>query len=260
MRCIQYAMSVWLAMFLGLVQGLTEFLPVSSSGHLILFQHLFGIDADMMLFNIVLHVATLCAVLFVFRRRIWGLVKNPFQKTNFVLVLSTVLTVAFVLAFRDFIENTFTASILPVTFMVTAIILFSTSFVCDKPLLQQGGVSYFSGAMAGLAQGLAVIPGLSRSGTTIAVLLSTGTRKTDAAEFSFLMSIPIIVAALVYELAGSVTTSYVDGFAVGMAFVVALVSGIFAIRLMLHIVKRIKLYWFSVYLVVLAILTMFVIQ
>ena len=255
-------------MFLGLVQGLTEFLPVSSSGHLILFQRVFGIESDMIMFNIMLHIATLLAVLFVFRKRIWQLMKNPFQQTTYVLLLATVITVSFVLAFHDFIESTFTASILPISFMITAIVLFSTTFI-PKRVGADGNQpsgrlpsspTYFSGAMTGLAQGLAVVPGFSRSGFTIATAMATGTRRESAAEFSFLMSIPIIIAALVFEVvsSGGVTMS-VNWLQMSLAFVVALVSGIFAIKFMLAIVREVKLYWFSLYLVVLAIITIFIV-
>ena len=243
-------MSIWLGVFLGIIQGLTEFLPVSSSGHLILFQYLFDITDDMLLFNIILHVATLLAVVIVFRKKIWQLIKKPFNKINLCLLISTAITCAFVLMFRDFIESTFTHRVLPVTFLITAILLFITSFV----KLQEKPVGFFSATIVGFTQFLAVTPGISRSGATISTLLLTGTKREDAAEYSFLMSIPIIIASLVYEVLRVGSDASIDIAPTIFAFIAALLSGIIAIKFMLNIIKRVKLHWFSFYLVVLAII------
>ena len=259
-------MSIVLAIFLGLVQGLAEFLPVSSSGHLILVQHIFEIPGNMMFFNIVLHIATLVAVLIVFRKRVWQLVRNPLSrenlKLNLCLLLATAITVGFVLLFNDFIERTFVARVLPITFMITAIVLFATSFVGNKKGegVQGGGqVGYPSAVVVGLAQGLAVIPGFSRSGFTISAGLIAGMKREKAAEFAFLMSIPIIIAALVYEVVSHDLPSTIEWLPMSVAFVVALLSGVFAIKFMLDVIKRVKLYWFSLYLIVIAIVAIIVV-
>jgi len=252
--------NIFIAIFLGIVQGLTEFLPVSSSGHLILFQRILNLPEDMLLFNIILHIATLLAVLIVFRKRIWHLVRHPFNKTNLALILATIVTVGFVLLFKDFIDRTLTARILPITFMITAIVLFSTTFIKDKSLLPDDKeITYISALSTGLAQGIAVVPGFSRSGFTISTALATGTKRERAAEFSFLMSIPIIIAALVYELISNPSPTLGPALPLIFAFVTALISGIFAIKFMLKLVKKIKLYWFSLYLIILAIITIFII-
>ncbi|MCL2570277.1 MAG: undecaprenyl-diphosphate phosphatase [Firmicutes bacterium] len=256
-------MPIYVAIILGLIQGLTEFLPVSSSGHLILAQYLFNLPEDMLLFNIILHVATLLAVLIVFRLRIWQLVRHPFNKTNLALVLATIVTVSLVLIFKDIIDRTFTARVLPITFFITAIILFATTFVRENPNQNTDDaeleITKKSALATGLAQAIAVVPGFSRSGFTIATALATGTKRQAAAEFSFLMSIPIIIGALVLELVSGPVSSDIEIFPLVIAFLVALVSGVFAIKFMLRIVRRIKLYWFSLYLVILAIVTVFVI-
>ena len=263
-------MPIYLAIFLGLLQGITEFLPVSSSGHLILAQALFNMPESMLMFNIILHLATLLAVVIVFRKIIWELVTKPFCKTNLCLLLATAITVTIVLVFHDLIDRSFNSAILPVTFMVTAVVLFATSLVSggkkkesdeegqrdinsDESLVTPGVAG-----LAGFAQGIAVIPGLSRSGFTISACLLGGADRTNAARFSFLMSIPIIVASFVFELVRSDGALQIDVIPTLIAFVVALVSGILAIKFMLEIVKRIKLYWFSLYLVVLAVVTVFV--
>ncbi|MCL2755459.1 MAG: undecaprenyl-diphosphate phosphatase [Firmicutes bacterium] len=251
-------MNIFIAIFLGIVQGFTEFLPVSSSGHLILFQHIFNLGDDLLLFNILLHIATLLAVLFVFRKRIWELVKNPLNKTNLALVLATIVTVGFVLVFKDFIDQTMGANVLPITFMITAILLFSTTFIePSKSLVPNKPITYTSALFTGLAQGIAVVPGFSRSGFTISTALFTGTNRERAAEFSFLMSIPIIIAALIYELISNPSPSLGNPVPLVLAFIAALVSGIFAIKFMLNIIKKVKLYWFSLYLVILSIVTIF---
>jgi len=246
--------SILTAIFLGLIQGLTEFLPVSSSGHLMLFQKLLNMPNNMLLFNIILHVATLCAVVIVFRKKIWQLIRHPLNKTNLYLIIATAITCTIVLIFKDLIDRVFTYKVLPVTFMLTAIVLFIVTFV--KP--RDKNIKMTTAITAGLAQGIAVIPGLSRSGITIAANLALGTKRTEAAEFSFLMSIPIIIASLVYELISSQEAIKLEVLPTVLAFITALLSGIFAIKFMLHIVARVKLYWFSIYLIILALISVFI--
>ena len=243
-------MSILLALFLGIVQGITEFLPVSSSGHLILFQHLLDMPEDMLLFNIILHIATLLAVVIVFRKKIWMLVRRPFNKMNLLLIISTVITCTFVILFKDLIERTFTYKILPITFLVTAIVLFATTFI--KP--REREVGYKSAILVGFTQFIAVIPGISRSGTTISTMLFTGVKREAAAEFSFLMSIPIIIASFAYELLKVGSNPTIEIIPTAVAFIAALASGIFAIKFMLSLIKRVKLHWFSLYLVILSVI------
>jgi undecaprenyl-diphosphatase len=247
-------MSILLALFLGIVQGLTEFLPVSSSGHLILFQHLFGLPEDMLMFNIILHVATLLAVVICFHKKIWQLVRRPFNKTNAYLIIATAVTCTLVVLFKDFIDSTFTYKVLPFTFMVTAVVLVIASIAKQS----QGSVRAPSALLVGLTQFIAVIPGISRSGTTISTLLATGVKREDAAEFSFLMSIPIIIASFAYELLNVNGNVAVDVLPTAVAFIAALVSGVLAIKFMLGIIRRAGLYWFSIYLIALSLFCLFI--
>jgi undecaprenyl-diphosphatase len=242
-------MSIYIAVFLGIVQGLTEFLPVSSSGHLILFQHFFKLPEDMLLFNIVLHIATLCAVCVVFRKTIWGLIRHPWNKTNLCLIIATAVTCALVLIFKDLIDRSFTYKILPFSFLATAILLFLTSFVPRG----ENPVGKKSALIVGLAQGIAVVPGLSRSGTTISTLLASGVQKNAAAEFSFLMSIPVIVASFLLELLSAGGATKLEILPTSIAFIAAVLSGIFAIKFMLVIIRGVKLHYFAAYLVVLSV-------
>jgi undecaprenyl-diphosphatase len=245
-------MSIFIALFLGIVQGLTEFLPVSSSGHLILFQHIFGLGDDMLLFDIILHVATLCAVVLVFRKTILELIRRPFCKFNWCIVLTTAVTCALVLIFKDMIDKSFTYKILPFSFLATAIILFLTTVIAPKV---GGAVGFKSAFVVGVAQGIAVVPGLSRSGTTISALLISGVEKNAAAAYSFLMSIPVIIASLLLEILTIKSNgggANLEILPTSVAFAAAFLSGILAIKFMLSVIKRVKLHWFSVYLVILA--------
>ena len=206
------------------------------------------------MFTIILHIATLLAVLIVFRKRIWQLVRHPFNKTNYCLLTATILTCTFVILFKDFIDKTFTVKILPLAFIVTAIVLCIATMVRSK----ENDVTYKSAVTVGIMQGIAVIPGLSRSGMTISTLLIAGTKRETAAEFSFLMSVPIILASLVYELVSAKEKLALEILPTSIAFVTALASGILAIKFMLHVIRRVKLHWFSLYLCVLAFICLYV--
>ena len=254
-------LTIWIAIFLGLTQGLTEFLPVSSSGHLMLAERFFGIMESSLMFSLILHLATLCAVVIVFRKKIWELIKHPLNKTNYNIIIATIISCSLVLIFKDYIDRAFTFYILPFTFLITAIILLIVSFFRTTPNITKDGttVTYKTSIFAGIIQGIAVIPGISRSGATISAALATGTSREEAAEFSFLMSIPIIVASFTYELISSPESlGSIPFFPMLVAFLTAFVAGIFAIKIMLAVVKKIQLYWFSIYLTALSILLLII--
>ncbi len=237
------------AVFLGLVQGLAEFLPISSSGHLLLFGHLFGIKEGGLLFNIILHIGTLLAVVIVYYKQIWELVKKPFCKYNLLLALATVITCGFVLLFKDAIDSMIDISILPFSFIVTGVVLLLPSIIKPK----QNNKSWLHAGIQGLMQGIAVVPGFSRSGFTIVSGQLAGMQRREAADFSFLMSIPIIIASLLFEIiSGGVVVNIGIGNFI-LAFLTAFVSGIIAIKFMLVIIKKVKLYWFSIYLFILGV-------
>jgi undecaprenyl-diphosphatase len=240
-------MAWWTAVFLGIVQGLAEFLPISSSGHLMLFEHLFGVTDGGLLFNIILHIATLLAIAAVYYKRIWALAKKPFCKYNLMLILATAITCAFVLLFKDTIDKTFNVGFLPFAFILTAAVLLLPSII--KPRVK-GELGWGAAIASGFAQGLAVVPGFSRSGFTITAGQLSGADKTEAADFSFLMSIPIIAASLLFTIISGGEIVSVGITNIIIAFVSAFVSGIFAIKFMLSVVKKIDLKWFSLYLFV----------
>ena len=244
---------------LGLIQGLTEFLPVSSSGHLVLLNKIFGIEQNFLFLSVLLHVATLLAVVIVLRKQIWQMVTHPFSKQTLMIVVATIPTVIIVILFKEFFENAFTGGLLPLCFAMTAtLLIFTTLF--SKPKDKQ--MSYKSAFFMGISQGVAVLPGISRSGVTICTGLICGEDKKQATNFSFIMSIPIIICSLVYEIYESVSAGQTlfsgNAWLVLMAFVVAFISGIFAIKCMIKIVEKGKYYYFSIYLYLLAIACLFI--
>lgn len=246
-------MTILVAIILGLVQGLTEFLPVSSSGHLVLLEKIFHVENNVILFDVVLHVATLLAVIIVYRKTIFELIKHPLCDKMQKLVFATIPTVIIALLFKGFFENSFNGELLYLGFIVTAIFLIIAQVVSQKEY-QYRNLSYGNAIVVGVFQGLAIMPGISRSGSTITSAIVQGVRREQAAEFSFLLSIPIILASLVYEcfkLPSSVVTIPASCFIVG--FIVALLAGIFSIKIMLKVVKKAKYWGFSAYLILLSI-------
>ncbi len=251
-------MSILVAVILGIVQGLTEFLPVSSSGHLVLLERLFVIKADLIFLNVVLHLGTLLAVVLYYRKRLWGYLKKPFQKDVGYLALATVPTVIIFLLFKSFIQDSFSGDYLVIGFLVTATILVIANFIMTKQTAKKV-FDYKTALVMGVFQGLAMVPGVSRSGSTITSGVVYGCDKNKVADFSFLMSIPVILASLVFELFELSSTSLSIGvLPLIVGFVFAFVFGLLAIKFMLKIIAKAQFYWFSIYLVILSIILLFV--
>lgn len=253
-------MSIYLVLFfMGLVQGLTEFLPVSSSGHLVLLSNIFGLE-ESLLISILLHFATLLSIIVVFRKDVWEIVRHPFSKRSISLVLATIPTCIIVLILMPLIKSSFGGLLLPICFLISAILLFLTEYFTKR---KEGRlVDNKIAVIMGVAQGFAVFPGISRSGTTICFGLLVGGDKKDATKFSFLMSIPIILLSMIMEIyeicTGAVEISF-PPVAVILSFLVAFLSGIFAIKFMMKITEKGKLNWFAIYLLLLSVATFFVV-
>lgn len=258
-------MSWLIAIFLGIIQGIAEFLPISSSGHLILVSKIFGIQNDIMPVSILLHFATLVAVIFVFRKYIWEMIKHPFSKDAVSVYIATIPTVLIVFlikgAFNNFFNN---FKLLPYGFMITGLVLLLTYLIAGKKKednIKGRPIKYESAILMGIVQGLAIFPGVSRSGSTICTGILSEEKRESATRFSFIMSIPIIVASVAYEF---IFGEYIS-ISVNMitplvfAFIAALIVGLFSIRLMLKIMQKAKYYWFSIYLFVLSIISFFII-
>lgn len=245
------------ALVLGLVQGLTEFLPVSSSGHLQIAAALFGVAGEQNLaFTIVVHAATVCSTIVVLRREIAALLGGLFrfrwnEETVYVakIALSMIPVAVVGLLFKDKVEELFGSGLLVVgcALLVTAALLAFAYYA--KPRLKTD-ISFRDAFLIGLAQALAVIPGLSRSGSTIGTGILLGNNKEQVAKFSFLMVlVPILGEALLDLLKGgfSPAESGISTMALVVGFLSAFVSGYFACRWMIDLVKRGKLIWFALY-------------
>jgi undecaprenyl-diphosphatase len=221
-----------------------------------------GVEQNL-LFNIVLHSATLLAVIAVYRKRLWAMLKKPFCNYNLMLLLSTAVTCGTVLLFRNIIDKVFNFYMLPFAFVFTGVVLL-LSFSIRRSGMPNGTVrqsvhacSCTQAAVQGLVQGIAVIPGLSRSGLTITAGQLAGQSRENAADFSFLMLIPIIIASLVYEIISGGDIAGVNISNIIIAFVSAFIAGFAAIKFMLAIIRKIDLRWFSVYLFCLAAILLF---
>ena len=233
---------------IGFVQGITEFLPVSSSGHIVLFGSLFELD-NLLLISVVAHIGTLFAVLYCYRKKLIELFKQPKNPTNVKLIIATIPTVIIVLLFNNFLEDNFSTSSLVWGFLISAILLLVADLKKDgnKPINKK------SALYMGLAQGLALLPGISRSGSTLTCGLLIGANKQEALDFSFLMSIPVILASAVYESLKLFTSQItVNWLGIFLVMISSFIFGILSIKIMLKVVKKNKLYFFSIYLIVLS--------
>ena len=247
-------MSLLEAIILGLIQGVSEFLPVSSSGHLLVFHHIFGITAeDNLTFIIVLNMGSLLPLLFVFRRDIWALVKNPFQKTAALLAVATVPLVIVTLLFEGFIESMFhMVYYLPVGFVITGVVLLLSDRL-KKNDKDFGRLRFVDAVLIGLAQAVAVFPGISRSGSTITATMARGVNRESAAKFSFLMSVPAAIGAMLFRVSRIMADpALIEGLNfqnLAAGFITAAITGYLAINFMLAIVKTAKLKYFAFYYV-----------
>jgi len=253
-------MSWFQALLLGLLQGLTEFLPVSSSGHLAIGRELLGLEAaEDLTFEVAVHAATVFATIVVFRTQIIRLLKGFFRfryndETDYVLKIAVSMVPVFVVGvfFKDSVEALFSSlTVVGVALLVTALLL----FLSDRPresgnaaALHRNGISYIQAFVVGLAQAFACIPGLSRSGTTISSGLLCGVKRDVMAQFSFLMVlVPILGEAFLDLVGGDFSTSAVGVFPLCTGFVAAFVSGLFACRVMVALVRKARLKWFALY-------------
>lgn len=243
------------AIILGVVQGLTEFLPVSSSGHLQLANEILGTDLNPesnLTFSLTLHAATVLSTIVILWAEIWKLLKGIFSRTftaeqAYVLkIVISMIPVGIVgLFFKDYIEAAFSSiAVVGVMLLVTAALL--TFAYYAKPR-QKEELSYRDAFIIGLAQAVAVLPGLSRSGSTIATGLLLGNKKESVAQFSFLMVLPPILGNALLDCLKGDFGGGVETLPLVAGFVTAFITGCIACKWMIDIVKRGKLIWFAVY-------------
>jgi undecaprenyl-diphosphatase len=256
----------WLeAIVLGLIQGLTEFLPVSSSGHLEIAKSLFGVDPESSFyFTVAVHGATVLSTLAVFYREILVLIRGTLkftmnEETAYILkILISMIPVGLAgFLFKDEVKALFSGNMIFIGLMllVTAVLLMTGHFVRNR-----GRKIGFSDAfIIGMAQAIAVIPGISRSGATISAGLMLGNSKEELARFSFLMVlVPVIGANLVEIVSGNVTTDSTGAGVILTGFITAFISGYFACRWMISLVKRSRMIWFAIYCAVAGIITIII--
>ena len=276
------------AILLGLVQGLTEFLPVSSSGHLVIGREVLGVEAsEDLAFEVLVHAATVLSTIVVFRKQIWDLLKGFFcglrglkvehvngslsltcnDQTDYLLKIGVSMIPIFVVGmfFKDYVESLFgSITGVGVALLVTAVLLFFSDMASgkgvalktksDQPAKEyRNGISYWQAFAVGLGQAFAVAPGLSRSGTTISTGLICGVKREVMAQFSFLMVlVPILGEAFLEILCGGFAESSIGALPLLLGFLAAFVSGLLACKVMIALVKKAKLSWFALYCVIAA--------
>jgi undecaprenyl-diphosphatase len=242
------------AIILGIVQGLTEFLPVSSSGHLELGKYFFGIDAESnFYFTLAVHGATVLSTIAVFWKDILNLFGGLFrfrmnEETTYVLKIFVSMIPVGIAGFfmKDIVENFFTGNmtVLGIQFLITALLLALPYFIKSR----ERSISYADAFIIGIAQAFAILPAVSRSGATIATGLMLGNRKEEIARFSFLMVLIPVVGANFVEIISSEAVSDKTGFGViAMGFLAALISGYYACKWMISLVKNSRMIWFAIY-------------
>jgi len=250
------------AIILGIIQGLTEFLPVSSSGHLELGKAILGDDSipeESLLFTVVLHFATALSTIVVFRKDILEIIKGLFsfkwnKDTQFIakIIVSMIPAVFVGLFFEEQLEQLFGGNILLVGCMliITAILL----FLADKAKDTDKKVTFKSAFIIGISQAIAILPGISRSGATISTSVLLGNDKTKAARFSFLMVVPLIFGKIAKDiLSGDLTYESHNFTYLSVGFIAAFIAGLFACTWMIALVKKSKLSYFAIYCVVLGV-------
>jgi len=249
------------AMILGLIQGLTEFLPVSSSGHLEIAKSLFGVNPEASFyFTVAVHGATVLSIVVVFWREIVTLARGTLKfrmndETSYVLkIIVSMIPVGIAgLLLKDPIEKMFNGNMVFVGFMllITSLLLAGAHFIRKR----NRTITYLDAFIIGIAQAFAVIPGISRSGATIATGLIIGNSKDKIARFSFLMVlVPVIAANLLEILTGEINSGSSGAGIIMIGFFAAFFSGYLACRWMVELVKRSKLIWFSIYCVIIGLL------
>lgn len=251
----------------GLIQGLTEFLPVSSSGHLAVLKRIWGFEDVSILFDVLLHVATLAAVIIVFRKRIWKLILSLIHlaggkadendrvhlKLILMLLIATFITAVLGIGIDQFVQPVVNIKLVSLLFIVTAAILIFSSLV--KPGNKgYGELGVRESIITGVAQGMGVFAGISRSGITISAGVFAGLNREEAGEFSFLLAIPAILGAALLKIPelGDLQSS-IGGIPLMLGILAAFFSGLASLILLMKLVRSGKLYYFSLYLIPLGI-------
>ena len=253
-------MEIYQGIILGAIQGLAEFLPISSSGHLSLLARLFGIYENTLFYSVMLHLGTLVPVIIILRKKILGLIKSPNLFFNLILatIPAGIIGIVFskVLNIDKVFENT--PILLSITFLITAFEMFLCQKISKKKRLNNP-INKKTAFIMGCGQAVGVLTGISRSGSTILFGNIAGVKKEDNADFTFLMSIPIILSAVVLEsidvLQMGVPVS-IDFLPLFFGVISAMVSGYISISFMLSVIKKAKYFWFGFYMIFISIVNL----
>ncbi len=261
-------MTIWQAIALGTIQGLTEFIPVSSSGHLVFFQVLFGFEEPMIAFDVAVHCGTLLAVFVFFKTEIVKILfdffsvfftdkKNLINQTDssklwLCILITLIPTGILAIIFKKFIELTFSNLfyVAIAWFIIGIFLIASAKFQSGTKVLEK--ISYKDSLWIGLAQGIALIPGISRSGSTILTGMFLGIKKEDAARFSFLMAIPAIIGAVVLDARENISYFSENIVCVLAGFLTSFVVGYFVIKWLMKLISRGQFFIFGFYCIVMS--------
>jgi len=242
-------MTVWQAILLGLVQGCTEFLPISSSGHLVLIDHLMHISTNALALDTMLHLGTLVAVILAYRRELTELIRQPFGKLAQLLVVATIPTVIIGLLFEKTFERIFhSGATIGAEFVFTGALLLYTELRSQHSEGRKShSLRFRSAFLIGLAQGAAIMPALSRSGLTLCAAIEQGVERTEAVRFSFLLSIPVILGATLLQSKEWLSTGAGMPSSLWWGLGASMLSGYLAIRLFTRFIAHHRLHVFGIY-------------
>lgn len=242
-------MSLLDSIILGFIQGLSEFLPISSSGHLIIAYYFLDLTPSLF-YSVMLHLGTLAAVVIVYRKQLATIIMHPLSKSSLFVVAASVPTFILALIAKLFLDDVLNGSLLPLGFALTIIVIILPYIIKTK----RRSLSYPTSLIIGTVQGLAVLPGLSRSGSTINAAKLIGISDKDAVSFSFILSIPIIIASGAVELYEylSITGTAAEISAINIlaGVIISFISGLAAILIVRKLAIANKFYWFAIYLLI----------
>ena len=253
-------MSLIDAIIIGLVQGITEFLPISSSGHLVIFQNLLNVNLPGNLIEVAAHLGTLLSIILIYWKEILNLIINiRLEKTRkyiLFLLIGTLPSAFFVLSAKSFILEMFESiKSVSVALIITGLVLFLSNFAIRR----NEKINLKKGLFIGLAQACAIIPGISRSGMTISAALISGVSNKEAAKFSFLLAIPAILGAIIvtaidirYEFASTIWLP------IAITSVTAFISGYYALKILIKLLENGKFYYFAYYCLLLGLITLII--
>jgi undecaprenyl-diphosphatase len=249
-------MSIIEAIILGIVQGITEWLPISSSGHLVLIQHFFKMESPI-IFDVMLHLGTLFVLFIFFRKQLIdlaiGLLKREKKALRMALliIIATIPTALFGLLFKDFLESLFSNMLFTgIGFLITAVWLFASKY----PKKKDKEIGYFHSFIIGCSQAISIVPSISRSGATIATSLLLGIKKEEAAEFSFIISIPAILGAAILTLKDVTVFPYMLPTIIGT--ITAGIVGYLSLNFLMSIIKKDRFSWFAWYCLAIGIIVL----